>query len=110
MMGSCACQPLLRVEVFLNGGVFIRQNFPDFWANNVESHLGLEVRLIKLSKDSVGIIWFKLSVKILFLVNINKAAATTTIVIVCIPILDGNMIFTLLKFRDVQQNISLFVV
>ncbi len=63
-----------------------------------------------MCEDSVGIIRFKLGVKILFFVDIDEADAATSIIVIKVSVLDGNMVDTFLEFRDVQENESFGVI
>lgn len=45
-----------------------------------------------MREHSIGKVWFKLSIKVLFGINIDKANAAITILIVKIGILNGDII------------------
>ncbi len=66
--------------------------------------------MVKLGKDSVGVVRFELGVKILFLVHIDEAHTSTSVVVVKVFVLNGNMVFSFLEFRDIQENESFRVV
>ncbi len=66
--------------------------------------------MVELGKNSIGIIRFELSVKILFFVNIDKANTSTSIVVVQVSVLDGDMVKPFLEFRDFKENESFRVV
>ncbi len=110
MMCFGMCKIFFRVEVFVSCGILIGIEIPYLWANDVKSHSGLKIRLIELGKDSVGKVRFELGVKILFCVNINKAAASTSIIIVFVSILNSDMILSYFQFRSIQKNETLFLI
>lgn len=63
-----------------------------------------------MREHSIGKVWFKLSIKVLFGVNIDKANASITILIVKIGILNGNIILpTILQVRSWDMNGSFVV-
>ena len=97
MLGSGISEESFVIEVFFNSCILVGQNLPYFGANYVQSHSGFKVWLIELSENSIGIIRFELGVKILFFININEAAASTSIIVVLVAVLNGNMIFTFLE-------------
>ena len=66
--------------------------------------------MVELCEDSVGIIRFELSVKILFFINIDEADAATSIIVVKVSVLNGNMVDAFLEFRNVQENESFGVI
>lgn len=110
MMGLDTGQILFLVEIFFDSGILVWQDLPDFRADDVESHWGLQVRLIELGEDSVGEIWFELCVQILLLVNVDEATASTSVIVVFVAILNGNVVFSYIKFGHIQQNKPFFVV
>lgn len=110
MLGSSIGEEFFAVEVFFDCGVFVWKNFPDLWGDEIESHWSLEVGLVELCKDSIGIIRFELSVKILFFIDIDEADAATSIIVVKVSVLDGNMVDAFLEFRNVQENESFGVI
>ena len=74
---------LFEIEFLFNCSILIRQDlFPLNWTNNKEIHFSFEVGLIEAGENSVGKVGFELGVDVLFIVNINKANAPTSIVVV----------------------------
>jgi hypothetical protein len=68
--------------------------------------LSLEVGLIKKWKDSAGIIGFKLSVKVLFCININETDTSTSIVVVLVFIKDRDLIVVGSEFINFKEKES----
>jgi len=94
MMSFGISKILLCVEIIFNSSILIRKNFPYFGADNIQSHRRLKIWLIKLCKYPVGKVRLKLSIKILFGINIDKAAASTSIIVILVSVLNSNMVFT----------------
>jgi len=97
------------IKLFLYMRILIRKDFiPSSWTNNVESHFSFEIGLIEKRNNSIGEIRFKLCVKVLFGVDINKTNTSTAIIIVFITITDTDFVVLKLKFGRIQFDESLF--
>lgn len=80
-------------------------------AENIQPHFSFEIWLIEKWEHSVGIIRFKLSIQILFLVHVNEAHATTTIVVVLVLVPYSNLVASLFEVfaLDVHKAIVSFL-
>lgn len=78
--------------------------FPIRWRHCIQSHLGFEIRLVKKRKNAVCVIGFELGIQVLLLIYIDKANASTPIVVVFVPVHNGNLIFTNFKLCHIKEN------
>lgn len=66
--------------------------------------------MIKQNKDSVGVMGLELGIKILFLININKAHTAIAIIVIFSSICSCNIVYAFLKERNIKIKKSLFMV
>ena len=88
------------IELFFKGWVLVGYYlFPIRGRNDGEFHLSFEVGLVEAGENSVGIIWFKLSVYVLFCVDIDKTDTTVTVIVVITPIVYSYIVLSNFKCR-----------
>ena len=105
-----SCSDILKIFVLvkrlhINDSMFVGEHFlPVFGTDNIQPHFGLEIRLVENWENSVRIVRLKLSIEVLFAININEANTSAAIVVVFVPIPNRNMVSTLLQILSLNQH------
>jgi hypothetical protein len=92
-LGLCASFVPLAVELLFNGCIFVAKHLlPIRRTDHIEAHFGLEVWLVEVDKHTIGVVRLKLGVDVLLSINIHKAYASTTIVVVVVGVVNSDTI------------------